>query len=149
MKKKRQDLILEIINSREIETQEELAYALKSAGCSVTQATVSRDIRELGLTKKTGKSGKQIYVRDVRTDPALSEKYIRVLRAGFVRVEQAMNILVIRTVSGTAMAVAAALDDMNLPEVAGCIAGDDTVMAVIKTVEDAAAVREKILDMIR
>ena len=147
MKKKRQDLILEIIGSREIETQEELAYALKSAGCSVTQATVSRDIRELGLTKKTGKSGKQIYVRDVRTDPALSEKYIRVLRAGFVRVEQAMNILVIRTVSGTAMAVAAALDDMNLPEV--CIAGDDTVMAVIKTVEDAAAVREKILDMIR
>ena len=60
-----------------------------------------------------------------------------------------MNILVIRTVSGTAMAVAAALDDMNLPEVAGCIAGDDTVMAVIKTVEDAAAVREKILEMIR
>ena len=149
MKKKRQDLILELIRRKDIETQEDLANALRDAGCAVTQATVSRDIRELGLTKKPGKGGRQIYVRDELTDPALSDKYIRVLRAGFVRAEQAMNILVIRTVSGMAMAVAAALDDMNLPEVAGCIAGDDTVMAVIKTVEDAAIVRDKILEMVR
>ncbi|MBQ9644106.1 MAG: arginine repressor [Lachnospiraceae bacterium] len=149
MKKKRQDLILELIRRKDIETQEDLANALRDAGYAVTQATVSRDIRELGLTKKPGKGGRQIYVRDELTDPALSDKYIRVLRAGFVRAEQAMNILVIRTVSGMAMAVAAALDDMNLPEVAGCIAGDDTVMAVIKTVEDAAIVRDKILEMVR
>ena len=149
MKKKRQDLILELIRRKDIETQEDLANALRDAGYAVTQATVSRDIRELGLTKKPGKGGRQIYVRDELTDTALSDKYIRVLRAGFVRAEQAMNILVIRTVSGMAMAVAAALDDMNLPEVAGCIAGDDTVMAVIKTVEDAAIVRDKILEMVR
>ncbi len=149
MKKKRQDLILELIRRKDIETQEDLANALRDAGYAVTQATVSRDIRELGLTKKPGKGGRQIYVRDELTDPALSDKYIRVLRAGFVRAEQAMNILVIRTVSGMAMAVAAALDDMNLPEVAGCIAGDDTVMVVIKTVEDAAIVRDKILEMVR
>ena len=149
MKKKRQDKIREIIETQDIETQEELADALRAAGFTVTQATVSRDIREMGLTKQTARSGKQKYVQSGASSPALSEKYSHVLRTGFVHVEQAMNILVIKTVSGMAMAVAAAVDDMKFPEVAGCIAGDDTVMAVVKTVEEATAVKERLLEIVK
>ena len=136
MKKERLGKIIEIIGSKDVETQEELAMLLKKAGYDVTQATVSRDIRELRLSKVSAGDGKQKYVAYAQDDTQLGDKYIRVLREGFVSMDMAMNILVIKTVAGMAMAVAAAVDNMKFSEVVGTIAGDDTIMMAIRTVEE-------------
>ena len=148
MKKSRQSKIIEIIERLDVETQEELAAQLKREGYDVTQATVSRDIRQLKLTKVTGVGGRQKYVVMPKEDAQLSDKFIRVLRDGFVSMDKAQNILVIRTVSGMAMAVAAAIDAMHFSEVVGCIAGDDTIMAAIRTNEDTDAIMEKINELL-
>ena len=144
MKISRHAKIIELISKYDIETQEELAEYLNKAGFKVTQATVSRDIRDLKLTKASVGAGKQKYVVHRQEEPEMSEKYIRVLRDGYVSMDMAQNILVIKTVSGMAMAVAVAVDSMKWNEVVGCIAGDDTIMCAIRTVEDTAAVMEKI-----
>lgn len=132
MKKNRHGKLIEIIQNYDVETQEELAAKLREAGFAVTQATVSRDIRELKLTKVPTTGGKQKYVILKQDDGHMEDKYIRVLRDGFISMDMAQNILVIRTVSGMAMAVAAAMDALNWKEIAGCIAGDDTIMCVVK-----------------
>ena len=134
MKSKRQEKILEIIRNKDVETQEELADLLQKAGFAVTQATVSRDIRELKLVKTGDEMHKQKYVSMKGTSggDGLESKYVRVLREGFVSMDKAQNILVIKTVSGMAMAVAAALDAIHLDEVVGVIAGDDTIMCAIR-----------------
>ena len=144
MKLARHRKIIELVNERVIETQEELAEQLKQSGYNVTQATVSRDIRELKLTKITDNSGKQRYgvVQNKSTD--MNEKYIRILKDGFMSMDMAMNILVIKTVSGMAMAVAAALDAMQWSEIVGSIAGDDTIMCAVKSVDETLIVMEKI-----
>ena len=144
MKVSRHAKIIELISQYDIETQEELAEYLNRAGFKVTQATVSRDIRDLKLTKVSVGAGKQKYVVHRQDEPEMSEKYIRVLRAGYVSMDMAQNILVIKTVSGMAMAVAVAVDSMKWNEVVGCIAGDDTIMCAIRTVEDTVAVMDKI-----
>ncbi|MDO4344494.1 MAG: arginine repressor [Eubacteriales bacterium] len=144
MKIERHAKIVELINQYDIDTQEELAEKLNQAGFGVTQATVSRDIRELKLTKIPQASGKQKYAVVDAHSSALDEKYLRVLRDGFVSMDMAQNILVIRTVSGMAMAVAAAMDAMHWSEIAGCIAGDDTIMCAIRTVDDTLLVMDKI-----
>ena len=137
MKSKRHAKILEIIRKYNIETQEELSDRLEQEGFAVTQATVSRDIRELKLTKvASGTGGRQKYVALNENHVDMSEKYIRVFREGFVSMDMAQNILVIKTVSGMAMAVAAALDAMDCHEIVGSIAGDDTIMCAVRTVED-------------
>lgn len=144
MKTKRQAKILELIKKNNIETQEELSDYLEREGYQVTQATVSRDIRELKLTKVAVNGGRQKYVALMEASEDLSEKYTRVFRDGFVSMDMAQNILVIKTVSGMAMAVAAALDAMHLHEVVGCIAGDDTIMCAVRTVDDTILLMEKI-----
>lgn len=148
MKRKRHEVIVELIEKYDIETQEELAAYLKSEGYDVTQATVSRDIRELKLSKIATGDGRQKYIIFKNDDSFLGDKYIRVLKDGFVSMSMAQNILVIKTVAGMAMAVAAAVDALKFPEVVGCIAGDDTIMAAIKSVEDTAVVIEKINNML-
>ena len=148
MKKTRHRKIVEIIEKRDVETQEELAGYLKEAGFTVTQATVSRDIRELKLSKVPTGGGKQKYVILRQDDSHMGDKYIRVLRDGFVSMDMAQNILVIKTVSGMAMAVAAALDAMNWSEIAGCIAGDDTIMCAVHSVDETLVVMEKIRKII-
>ena len=125
-------------------TQEELADYLNQAGFNVTQATVSRDIRELKLSKQPGRNGLQKYYVPRETGAAAEDKYIRVLREGMISMDCAQNILVVKTVSGMAMAVAAAIDAMQFKEIVGSIAGDDTIMAAVRTVEDAQIVMEKI-----
>ena len=125
-------------------TQEELADRLNNAGFKVTQATISRDIRDLKLTKVASDGGRQKYVVLRPDEGGMSEKYVRVLQDGYVSMDMAQNILVIKTVSGMAMAVAAAVDAMDWSEVVGCIAGDDTIMCAIRTVEDTAVVMDKI-----
>ncbi len=144
MKVNRHVKIVELVNKYDIETQEELADRLREEGFQITQATVSRDIRDLKLTKVATDDGRQKYVVLKATENALRDKYIRILKDGFVSMDMAMNILVIKTVSGMAMAVAAAIDEMRWNEVVGCIAGDDTIMCAVRTIEDTAAVMEKI-----
>ncbi len=148
MKKVRHRKIIEIIEKHDVETQEELANYLKEAGFTVTQATVSRDIRELKLSKVSTSDGKQKYVVLRQDDGLLGDKYIRVLQDAFVSMDNAQNILVVKTVAGMAMAVAAAVDALKFPEVVGCIAGDDTIMVAVRTVEDTQVLMDKIHDMI-
>lgn len=149
MKRERHEVVVDLINKYDIETQEELAAYLRQEGFEVTQATVSRDIRELKLSKISAGNGRQKYIILSNDDTGLGDKYIRVLRDGFVSMDMAQNILVIKTVQGMAMAVAAAVDAMKFPEIVGCIAGDDTIMAAVRTVEDTKAVMEKLEDIIR
>lgn len=144
MKVSRHAKIIELISQYDIETQEELADRLNSSGFKVTQATVSRDIRDLKLTKMSVNGGKQKYVVLKPETEGMSEKYIRVLRDGYISMDMAQNILVIKTVSGMAMAVAAAIDAMKWKEVVGSIAGDDTIMCAIRSVEDTVEVMDKI-----
>ena len=144
MKIERHSKIVELIGKHQVETQEELADLLNSEGFRVTQATVSRDIRELKLTKVAGENGRQKYVILQNENPALDGKFIPILRSGFVRMDMAQNILVIRTVSGMAMAVAAALDAMHFQEVVGCIAGDDTIMCAVRSSNDTILLMDKI-----
>lgn len=144
MKINRHAKIVELINKHRIETQEELAEYLNKEGFKVTQATVSRDIRDLKLTKVPTDDGKQKYAVHQKDESEMSEKYIRVLKDGFVSMDMAQNILVIKTVSGMASAVCAALDAMRWNEIVGSIAGDDTIMCAIRSVEDTVSVMDKI-----
>jgi transcriptional regulator of arginine metabolism len=144
MKISRQSKIIELINKYDIETQEELADRLMKDGYNVTQATVSRDIRELKLTKVAVDGGRQKYIVLQKTEPGMSEKYTRVLRDGFVSMDMAQNIMVVKTVPGMAMAVAAALDALQMNSIVGSIAGDDTVMCAIRSTEETVQVMEKL-----
>ena len=148
MKKDRQEKIIELIEKYDIGTQEELADKLKEEGFDVTQATVSRDIRKMHLSKVPTGNGRQKYVFISGTDVHLSDKYIRVLKDGYVSMDMAGNILVLKTVSGMAMAVAAAIDAMKFEEVVGTIAGDDTIMVAVRTVNDNCMLMEKLKHLI-
>ncbi len=149
MKTKRQRKIIELITNYDIETQEELAAKLVENGFNVTQATISRDIRELNLTKIATKGGKQKYAVQSSSDIVSNSKYMRVLNDGIITMDTAGNILVVKTVSGMAMAVAAALDAMQIKEILGCIAGDDTIMCVVKHAEETDRIKEHIESFIR
>lgn len=140
MKVNRHAKIVELINKYQIETQDELAEYLNEAGFKVTQATVSRDIRDLKLTKVPAENGRQKYAVLQGAQNGMTEKYVRILRDGFSSMDMAQNILVLKTVSGMAMAVAAALDAMNWNEIVGCIAGDDTIMCAVRSVDDTIEV---------
>ena len=144
MKKIRHRKIIEIIEKYDVETQEELANYLKVSGFVVTQATVSRDIRELKLSKVPSGSGKQKYVVIKQEESVMGDKYNRVLKEGFTSMDMAQNILVIKTVSGMAMAVAAAIDAMKFHEIVGTIAGDDTIMMAVRTVGETQILMDKI-----
>ena len=148
MKVNRHAKIIELINKYHIETQEELAEYLNQEGFKVTQATVSRDIRDLKLTKIPSENGKQRYALHQHNENGMSEKYIRVLREGYLSMDMAQNILVIKTVAGMASAVCAALDAMKWNEIVGSIAGDDTIMCAIRSVDDAVKVMDKISKII-
>ena len=144
MKVKRQSMILELIRENDIESLEMLADLLNNAGFIVTQATVSRDIRELKLTKATMQSGKQKYVATAKESSFVTERLNRVFRDGIVSIDYAQNIVVIKTLVGMAMAVAAALDSMENSEIMGTIAGDDTIFCVVKNESKAVKLTENL-----
>ena len=144
MKRRRLEKIIELIGKYDIETQEELADRLQQEGFRVTQATVSRDIRELKLSKVAAAGGRQKYVLLNHQEHQMAEKYVNILRQAFISMDSAQNILVIKTVAGMAMAVGAAMDNIGWKEIVGCIAGDDTVMCAIRTLEDTATVMEEL-----
>ena len=149
MKNKRHDKIIEIIASHVVETQDQLAMYLRQAGYDVTQATISRDIRKMKLTKQVTEDGRQKYVYTTADSSAMQEKYVSVLKAGYVSMDVAQNLLVIKTVSGMAMALATAIDALQFKQIVGCIAGDDTIMIAIKTNEEAIEVMNTLRDMMR
>ena len=140
MKSARQSKIIELIEQYDIMTQEELSELLTQAGFRNTQATISRDIRELKLTKITTDSGKPKYALQQPQDIDIWKKYRQVLAAGILTMESSENLIVIKTVSGVAMAVAAALDNLDINGLMGCIAGDDTIIAVARSKEMSANV---------
>lgn len=154
MKRTRHRKIAEIIEQYDVETQEELVGYLKQAGYDVTQATVSRDIRELKLSKVATGNGRQKYVIFKQNDSYMDDKYIRVLKEGLssrdvsASMDMAQNILVVKTVSGMAMAVAAAIDAMKFPEIVGSIAGDDTIMIAVGNMENTRKLMDKIQDLL-
>ncbi len=148
MKVGRHAKIIELINTHTIETQEELADLLLDSGYQVTQATVSRDIRELRLSKVSAEGGKQKYAELKNQEEILIDKYVKILQNGYVSIDRAQNIIVVRTVSGMAMGVAAALDALQIEGIVGCIAGDDTIMCAVRTLKDVDYVMDKINKLI-
>ena len=136
MKSARQEKIIELVETYEIETQSELASLLKKNGFYVTQATVSRDIRELNLKKIPAKNKGQKYAVNSIEKNDIDNNYIKALKDTVLSIEEAENIIVVKTASGMAMAVAAAIDAACIKNIVGCIAGDDTIMCVVKKKED-------------
>ena len=148
MKSKRQEKILELIKQKVCLTQEDLQNGLMELGFNVTQSTVSRDIRELKLTK-IQHGAKQIYAALTENKYSNSNKYTDILKHRFVSVDMAQNLLVIKTASGTAMAVATALDSLHWDEIVGTIAGDDTVMCAIRTVDDTKKLVKRLENILK
>ena len=140
--------ILELIENYDIETQEELAQKLCDEGYIVTQATVSRDIREMKLTKIATEKGRQKYAVISGNDTEITERLTRVFREAVVKMDYAQNMIVVKTLEGMGMAVAVALDNMQNSEILGTIAGDDTVFCVVRTHNQAAAIIEKLYRII-
>lgn len=137
LKSNRQSAILDIIEKNSIETQEELIGALEEAGYKVTQATVSRDIRELKLTKTMSDKGKYKYVLPA-ADKGGHHAYSSAIAAAVTNIDAAQNLVVIKTFPGMAQAVAAGLDSADIEDVLGCVAGDDTVFLACRSTEAAA-----------
>ena len=149
MKTDRHKKILELVDKYDIGTQEELAKILNEEGYNVTQATLSRDIRELNLSKVSVDGKRTRYATLMKDKPVSGDKFIRVLREAYVSMDMAKNILVIKTAPGMAMAVCAALDALEWNEIVGSIAGDDTIMCAVRTVNDTLLVMNKIKKLIK
>ena len=133
MKSVRHNLILEIIENKDIETQEELAEELKRRNVKVTQATVSRDIKELRLLKVLAEGGRYKYATVERAEKGMSDRFIRILSESILSVESAGNHIVIKTITASANAGCEAIDSMKWPEVLGTIAGDNTILIIARS----------------
>lgn len=148
MKIQRHARILEIINTKDIETQEELAEQLKKSGMDVTQATVSRDIKELKLIKVLSNSGKYKYATISQSDGFLSDKLVNVFANTVVNVENVQNFVVVKTLSGSGSAAAEAIDSMNFEGIAGTIAGDNTIFILTINNDKAQDIVKKLKKML-
>ena len=149
MKTVRQVTILDIIEKNEIETQEELADALRQRGIQVTQATVSRDIKELRLLKVLTPMGTYKYATADKTENGLTDRFIRMLAESVLSVAASANMIVIKTLSGSASVAAEALDSFHWPEVLGTIAGDNTIFMVVRTLDEVQTVVDRIQEMMK
>ncbi|KYH35703.1 arginine repressor [Clostridium tepidiprofundi DSM 19306] len=147
MKTERHARILEIINSMDIETQEELAKQLKLKGIDVKQSTLSRDIKELRLTKVLSDNKKYKYASISHKNNVKSDKLIKIFAQTVVNVEKVNNFIVIKTMSGSASAAAEVLDSLNLEGMAGCIAGDNTIFVLMRNDEQAQIMVSKIIKL--
>ena len=153
MRYARHNKIIEIISSQEIDTQEKLAEKLSNAGFKATQATVSRDIRELGLIKVAGKSGRSCYAQPPAETRSETDRFSKILRETVLDIRTAENIIVIRTLSGCANAAAEVIDNISPASVVGTLAGDNTIFvavdskdnvgSVLKVFEEAVSSEEK------
>lgn len=148
MKSKRHNKILEIINNSDIETQEELAEALKLSGYDVTQATVSRDIKLLKLIKMQGENGKYKYIASSKEERDINDKLYSILKNAAISVEKVDKFVVVKTLTGAASAVAEAIDSLYTSDVAGTIAGDNTIFVLVRTDEKALELIAKVRKII-
>ncbi len=148
MKNARQTAILSLIEQYDIETQEDLAARLRELGIVVTQATVSRDIKELRLLKVLSSKGGYKYATADKAERGLSDRFVRMFRDSVLSISYANNIIVIKTLSGSANAAAEAIDSMRLPEILGTMAGDNTILAVATNEAEAAKAADSFRDML-
>lgn len=148
MKSKRQQEILDIIAKEEVETQEQLLEALKARGINTTQATISRDIKQLHLVKELTRGGVYKYAASRHHKVLNFEGRLRTIFQEGVTIDSAQNIVVVKTMPGMANAVAAALDGMNVPDLVGSLAGDDTVVLIMRTTEDAEEFQQEMREML-
>ena len=149
MKTMRQVAILDIIEKQNIETQEDLAEALRLRGIRVTQATVSRDIKELRLLKVLTPTGAYKYATADKAENGLSERFIRMLAESMLSVAASNNLIVVKTLSGSANVAAEALDSLHWPEVLGTLAGDNTILLIIRSENDVPAVQARLQEMMK
>jgi len=149
MKAKRQALIREIVEAQSIQTQEELAGALRVHGMVVTQATVSRDIREMHLLKVLAEDGSYRYATMEKGDTGVSDRLIRMLSDSVVEMDSANNLIVIRTLPGSAHVAAEAVDNLKWPEVLGTIAGDNTILVIVRANDEVEAVIKRFRSIIK
>ena len=147
MKKTRQSKIIELISNYDIETQDELISRLCEYGYNVTQATISRDIRELKLTKVSGAGGIYKYVLP-KEEKRIAAKFNATLTESIVHVDSALNQIVLKTYPGMAGAVAVGIDTLNMPEILGCVAGDDTIIVICRSVDTADVLADNIKHLI-
>jgi len=145
---RRQSKILEVISGVEIETQEDLVKLLNDEGLKITQATISRDIKELGLIKVLGSNKKYKYVYVDSGEQKISTKLLNMLRESVISIRTAMNMIVIKTLSGSANTAGMAVDKLNYQEVVGSVAGDDTLLIILESAEDAALIKDKLSQII-
>ena len=148
MKNARQAAILSIIEQNDVETQEDLAKKLRDMGIVVTQATVSRDIKELRLLKVLSASGGYKYATADKAEHGLSERFVRMFKDSVLSISFAGNIIVIKTLSGSANVAAEAIDSMRLPEILGTMAGDNTILAIVHSEAEAARTVASFQDML-
>ena len=149
MKNARQTAILSIIEQYDVETQEDLAGRLKDMGIVVTQATVSRDIKELRLLKVLSGSGGYKYATADKAEHGLSERFVRMFRDSVLSINFAGNIVVVKTLAGSANAAAEAIDSMHLPEILGTMAGDNTILVIVQNETEAAQAVKRFQDMLK
>ena len=148
MKAKRQALIREIVEAQSIQTQEELAEALRAHGMVVTQATVSRDIREMHLLKVLAEDGSYRYATMEKSDSGMNDRLIRMLSDSVVEMNSANNLIVIHTLPGSAHVAAEAIDSLRWPETIGTIAGDNTILVIVRSNEDVDGVLRRFRSII-
>ena len=149
MKNARQTAILSLIEKYDIETQEDLAARLRDMGIVVTQATVSRDIKELRLLKVLSPKGTYKYATSDKGEHGLSERFARMFVDSVLSIQYAGNIIVIKTLSGSANAACEAIDSMRWPEIMGTMAGENTIFVIVHNEKDAAAVVDKFHEMLK
>ena len=144
----RQNKIIEIISNQEVDTQEELSSILNGLGFNATQATVSRDIKELGLIKISGQTKKYMYAYQNRRNEVNELKMLNLFKNCVISIRVAKNIVVVKTLGGNGNTAGVMVDKLQLAEIVGSVAGDDTVIIVTKTVEDAEKVKQKLCDLL-
>ena len=149
MKAKRHDMINKLIASENIETQEELAYRLREHGFSVTQATVSRDIKELRLIKVLTAEGRYKYATVEKAEADMQERFIRMFSNCVLSVTSSGNLIVIKTITGSASAAAEAVDSLKWPDILGTIAGDNTIFIAVRDGKSVSDIVKKFQKMIK
>lgn len=149
MKAKRQALIREIVGEQSIQTQEELAEALRVHGMLVTQATVSRDIKEMHLLKVLGEDGSYRYATMEKGNQGMNDRLIRMLTDSVVEINSVNNLIVIRTLPGSAHVAAEAVDSLKWPELLGTIAGDNTILVIVRSNEEVETIVRRFRSIIK
>ena len=149
MKSSRHAMILDIINNTSVETQEDLAAELRARGVEVTQATVSRDIKEMRLLKVLSEDGSYKYATVDKAEKGISDRFIRIFSESTLSMQSAENLIVIKTLAGSANAAAEAVDSLHWPEIVGSLAGDNTILVIVKDKEHVQAIMDKFSSMLK